>query len=194
MQFEDTGLPGAKIVRLTPFRDERGSFVRTWCRDSFASHGIPIEIVQGNCSVTRARGSLRGMHFQRPPCAESKIVRVTRGRIHDVIVDLRQESPACGRFQALELGGDDTMLYVPPGLAHGFQTLTDDVMVEYLMGDQPYSPDHQDGFRFDDPQIGIPWPLPVTAVSGKDLAWPPLGGRVPLPSGGAKDEREWRPS
>ncbi|MFC7333133.1 dTDP-4-dehydrorhamnose 3,5-epimerase family protein [Rhodocista pekingensis] len=180
MRFEPTAIADARIVRLTAHRDDRGAFARTWCRQTFVDAGIAFDFVQANWSVTRSRGTIRGMHFQRAPHAESKLVRITRGRVHDVIVDLRADSPTRGRLHVMELGeGDDTMLYVPAGVAHGFQTLTDDVTVEYFMGGEPYRPEYYDGFRPDDPAVAIRWPLPPVSVSDKDLSWPPLGQRFP---------------
>lgn len=174
-------LPGSEacLVELRAFVDDRGAFARTWCADLFADAGIDFTPVQGNTSLTRRRGSVRGMHFQRAPYRDAKIVRCSRGRIWDVIVDLRPESPARGMVHGQELSDEDwTMLYVPPGFAHGFQTMTADVTVEYLMGER-YVPDAYDGFRHDDPELAIDWPEQVTAVSPADLAWPALTGRVP---------------
>lgn len=168
----------ARLVELRAFADDRGAFARTWCADSFAEAGITFTPIQGNTSITRRQGSVRGMHFQREPYPDAKIVRCSRGRMWDVIVDLRAGSPGHGVAQARELSAESwTMLYVPAGFAHGFQTLTDDVTVEYLMGER-YVPAAYDGFRHDDPDMAIDWPLPITAVSPADLAWPPLAGRV----------------
>lgn len=180
MRFEDVELEGVRVVRLATQRDARGSFSRTWCRQTFEEERIPFDLVQGNSSMTVSCGSLRGMHLQRQPYAEAKLIRVTRGRIKDVVVDLREESTTRGCTHAMELGeGDDTMLYVPPGLAHGFQTLTDNVIVEYFHGEQPFIAEYQDGFRYDDPATAIDWPLPVTVISERDLSWSPLAERFP---------------
>ncbi|WP_294393669.1 dTDP-4-dehydrorhamnose 3,5-epimerase [uncultured Sphingomonas sp.] len=169
----------ARLIELKVHDDERGAFARTWCTELFAAAGILFTPVQGNTSLTRARGSIRGMHFQRAPWRDAKIVRCSRGRIWDVIVDLRPGSPCYRQPHARILSETDwTMLYVPPGFAHGFQTLSDDVVVEYLMGER-YVPTVYDGFRYDDPHVGIDWPEPVTSVSASDLAWPALAGRVP---------------
>ena len=133
--------------------------------------------VQGNTSFTRPRGTVRGMHFQRRPKADAKLVRCTAGRIHDVIVDLREDSPTRGEIYVNQLAADiATMLYVPPGFAHGFQTLSDSTVVEYLMGVK-IMPDLHDGFRYDDPAIGIVWPETVTVLSANDARWPPLADR-----------------
>src|ERR1700722_6017394 len=160
-----------------PHADDRGSFTRTWCADSFAAQGIDFRPIQGNNSLTRVRGSVRGMHFQRAPKADAKIVRCISGRIYDVIVDIRPTSPT--RFQIFvnELAPTlATMVYIPAGFAHGFQTLADDSGVEYLMGIE-YVADLSDGFRYNDPMVGIEWPEAVTVLSAKDVAWPLLADR-----------------
>ena len=177
MKFVSLGDSDARLIELTPVVDDRGSFMRTWCADSFAAQGIDFRPVQGNNSLTRVRGSVRGMHFQRAPKADAKIVRCTSGRIHDVIVDLRPTSPTRGQIFVNELAPSiATMVYIPAGFAHGFQTLADDSVVEYLMGIE-YVADLSDGFRYDDPMIGIKWPEPVTVLSAKDVAWPLLAER-----------------
>jgi dTDP-4-dehydrorhamnose 3,5-epimerase len=173
------GETDARLIELHVHADERGAFARTWCADAFAEAGIGFTPVQGNISLTRLRGSVRGMHFQRAPRADAKIVRCTRGRIFDIIVDLRADAATHGLAFGHELSGDTwTMLYVPAGFAHGFQTLSDDVTVEYLMGES-YQPALYDGFRHDDPAVRVRWPDPVTSISAADLAWAPLAGRMP---------------
>jgi dTDP-4-dehydrorhamnose 3,5-epimerase len=160
-------------------RDERGSFQRTWCAGAFEEIGIAFKAVQGNSSLTKFRGAVRGMHFQRAPREDAKVIRCSRGRIYDVIVDLRDDSDTRGRIYVNQLGADEgTMLFVPGGFAHGFQTLSDNTIVEYLMGDS-YVPELYDGFRFDDEAVGIPWPEPVRGISENDLRWPSLAGRIP---------------
>jgi dTDP-4-dehydrorhamnose 3,5-epimerase len=177
VKFVSLGDSDARLIELTPLVDDRGSFMRTWCADSFAAQGIDFRPVQGNNSLTRTRGSVRGMHFQRAPKADAKIVRCTSGRIHDVIVDLRPTSPTRGQIFVNELAPSlATMVYIPAGFAHGFQTLADDSVVEYLMGIE-YVADLSDGFRYDDPMIGIKWPEPVTVLSAKDVGWPLLAER-----------------
>ena len=169
----------ARLITLDVRGDERGCFARTWCDDLFAEAGIRFTPVQANTSLTRHRGTVRGMHFQRDPWPDAKVVRCSRGTIWDVIVDLRPGSPAFGMQRARELSESSwTMLYVPAGFAHGFQTLSDDVLVEYLMGER-YVPAAYDGFRHDDPHLTIRWPEPVAAISPADLAWPALAGRLP---------------
>jgi dTDP-4-dehydrorhamnose 3,5-epimerase len=177
MRFVELGRSDAKLIELNVRADDRGSFARTWCAKSFSDQGIDFKPAQGNSSVTRHRGTVRGMHFQRAPRADAKIVRCTAGRIHDVIVDIRPNSPTRGEFFTNELDPSTArMLYIPAGFAHGFQTLSDDVTVEYLMGVE-YFEELSDGFRHDDPMIGIKWPEPVTVLSAKDASWPPLAER-----------------
>jgi dTDP-4-dehydrorhamnose 3,5-epimerase len=177
VKFTALGNSDARLIELVPHVDDRGSFTRTWCADSFAEHGIDFRPVQGNNSLTKLRGSVRGMHFQRAPKADAKIVRCTSGRIYDVIVDMRPTSPTRGHIFVNELTPSrPTMVYIPAGFAHGFQTLADDSVVEYLMGIE-YVADLSDGFRYDDPTIGIKWPEPVTVLSAKDAAWPLLVDR-----------------
>jgi dTDP-4-dehydrorhamnose 3,5-epimerase len=178
MKFTALDGSDALLVEPTVHADARGSFARTWCARTFAHNGLHFQPAQGNTSYTRRRGSVRGMHFQRAPVADAKLVRCTRGRIHDVLVDLRAASPTRGLVLANELSAErGSMLYVPAGFAHGFQTLTDDVVVEYLMGVE-YVPELYDGFRHDDPAVALDWPLPVGLLSPGDAAWPPLAGRV----------------
>ena len=179
MTFEKIGESSAWLIHLNTLSDERGSFSRVWCAEMFRNQQIAFQPVQGNTSRTLQRGSLRGMHFQREPHAEAKIVRCSQGAIYDVIVDLRAASSTRGQWFAHELSGDnDLMIYIPEGFAHGFQTLTDVAVVEYLMGDK-YVPELSDGFRYDDPAIAIGWPLPVSTISEKDRCWPDLALRLP---------------
>jgi dTDP-4-dehydrorhamnose 3,5-epimerase len=177
VKFIPLGNSDARLIELFAHVDDRGSFTRTWCANSFSEQGIDFRPVQGNSSVTRTRGAVRGMHFQRTPKADAKVVRCTSGRIHDVIVDMRPTSATRGQVFANELSpSSGTMLYIPAGFAHGFQTLADDAMVEYLMGVE-YVADLSDGFRHNDPMIGIEWPEPVSMLSNKDAAWPLLADR-----------------
>ncbi|WP_312018143.1 dTDP-4-dehydrorhamnose 3,5-epimerase family protein [Bradyrhizobium sp. sBnM-33] len=179
MRFEQIGESGAWLIHLNTVRDDRGSFARVWCSETFRSQKIAFAPVQGNTSRTLRRGSIRGMHFQRAPHADAKIVRCSQGAIYDVIVDLRPTSETRGRWFAQELSGDDDlMVYIPKGFAHGFQTLTDAAVVEYLMGEK-YVPELYDGFRHDDPAVAIRWPLPASAISERDMCWPDLSLRLP---------------
>jgi dTDP-4-dehydrorhamnose 3,5-epimerase len=177
MRFEETGLGEARVIHLKPHRDTRGAFARSWCRDSFEQAGITFDLVQANFSFTRERGTVRGMHFQRMPYPDDKIVRCSRGAIYEVVADVRPGSPTFGRWFATELSAENMkMMYVPKGFAQGFQSLTDDVVVEYLMGER-YRPELYDGFRHDDPAAGIAWPLPVSTISDQDRRWTLLGER-----------------
>lgn len=173
MRFVATGLPGASLIEPDRREDERGYFMRTWCRREFAAHGIAADFPQGNLSLSRRRGTLRGLHFQLPPSREGKLVRCSRGEIYDVIVDLRCDSPAFLRHFGVVLSeANGSSLYVPPGFAHGFQTLTDDAEVAYAMGDY-YDAALSSGARWDDPAFGIDWPIAApTVMSERDRAYP----------------------
>jgi dTDP-4-dehydrorhamnose 3,5-epimerase len=176
MIFESIGGSEARLVHLDVQEDERGCFARVWCVDAFRREGIAFDPVQANTSVTRVCGALRGIHFQRAPKPDAKIVRCSHGRIYDVVVDLREASPTRGQWWSVELT-HGMMIYVPAGFGHGFQTLTDYVVVEYLMGER-YAPELYDGFRYDDPAINIQWPLQVASISKSDLSWQPLVHRA----------------
>lgn len=172
MKFHPTPLNTAKLIELTPFEDERGSFARTFCQREFEDAGLPTEWVQQNVSRSRDKGSIRGMHFQKAPYTEDKLVRCLKGRILDVIIDLRADSPTYLRHHGFELTEDSgTQLFVPQGFAHGFQALTDDVIVTYLVTNF-YTPEAERGVRHDDPVFAIEWPETVTTVSQKDQQWP----------------------
>ncbi len=176
MKFLPAALPGAFRVELERVTDDRGFFARTWCAHEAEAHGLNPVVAQCNVSYTRRRGTIRGMHFQRAPRAEAKLVRCTRGTIADVILDLRPTSPTYKRWQSFQLSDNDGMaLYVPEGLAHGFQTLTDDAEVLYQMSEF-YSPEHAEGVRWNDPAFGISWPLPDPILSPKDAAYPDFAG------------------
>jgi dTDP-4-dehydrorhamnose 3,5-epimerase len=170
--FRPTSIPGTRTVELERNSDERGFFARTWCRDEFAREGIAIDMVQASVSHNRQRGTLRGLHFAWPPSREAKLVRCERGQVFDVIVDLRPESPAFLHHVAVTL--DDqrrNALYIPAGVAHGFQTLAEDCTVLYMMSDF-YRPELADGVRHDDPAFAIVWPLPVTSIIARDRDYP----------------------
>lgn len=174
MLFHPTQIHQLHEIRIERHADPRGSFGRVFDRDAFAAHGLVVDYVQASSSVTLRAGTMRAMHYQRAPHGETKLVRCVRGAIHDVVADLRPDSPSFLRWQGFRLSaGDDGYLYIPPGCAHGFQTLTDDCEVLYQM-DVPFAPEAATGFRYDDPAFGIEWPLPVTVISDKDLAWAPF--------------------
>lgn len=173
MKFTPTALPGAWIVEPECHEDERGAFARTWCAREFEAHGLNPRLVQCNISWNRVRGILRGMHYQREPHGEAKLVRCTHGAIYDVLIDLRPESPAYCRWFGLELSrANRTMLYIPTGMAHGFQTLTDDSEVFYQMSEF-HAPESAAGVRWDDPAFGVSWPhCECRRLSARDASWP----------------------
>jgi len=178
--FMETGLAGAFLVELDRRTDERGYFARSFCTQEFSDHGLPTAVVQCNVSFNRIRGTLRGMHFQRAPLAEAKLVRCTRGAIYDVIVDLRRDSPTYCRWYGTELTEENgSALFVPEGFAHGFQTLADKSEVFYQMF-AGYSGEHADGVRWDDPAFGISWPLPVSTIADRDRSFALLRERGAL--------------
>jgi len=171
MIFRETGLPGAFTVEIEKIADERGFFARSWCQREAATHGIDVAWVQSNISHNLRKGTLRGMHWQEPDF-EAKLVRVTRGAILDVIVDIRPDSPTHRQHFAVELTAElRNALFVPTGFAHGFLSLQDDTEITYLMS-QYYAKGQDHGFRFDDPVIGISWPAGEKIVSDRDLALP----------------------
>lgn len=175
MIFKETALPGAYVIELEKRQDERGFFARAWCQREFEAMGLAPRIAQANVSFSAARGTLRGMHYQTAPHEEAKLIRCTRGAIHDVIVDLREDSPTYRRWIGVELSAEShRMLYVPERFAHGFQTLTDDAEVTYQVSEF-YTPGAERGIRWNDPAIGIEWPLEPTVMSGKDREWPDFG-------------------
>jgi dTDP-4-dehydrorhamnose 3,5-epimerase len=177
MVITETPLRPACIIEIEPVRDDRGFFARTFCARTFAAHGLPVGFVQSSLSFNRRRGTLRGLHYQADPCAEGKLVRCTRGAAFDVIVDLRPGSPTRCRWFATELtGANARAIYVPPGFAHGFQTLADATELSYQMTVE-YSPELARGVRWDDPALAIAWPLPAPILSQRDASWPDLDGQ-----------------
>ncbi|PWK59648.1 dTDP-4-dehydrorhamnose 3,5-epimerase family protein [Roseicyclus mahoneyensis] len=180
MIFHPLKLHGAFRIALNPREDTRGFFARFFCTEEFRAQGLLPEIAQINTSFSRAAGTVRGLHFQRPPAADSKVVRCLRGAIRDVIVDLRARSPQFGQWEAVDLTAENRdMVYVPPGFAHGFQTLLPDTELLYLHG-AAYSPAHEGGVAHDDPELGIDWALPVANLSPRDAALPRLHDLEPL--------------
>ena len=172
MIFTETILAGAFIIEPERIADERGFFARTWCRREFEVHGLEGIWAQSSLSFNRSAGTVRGMHYQSTPYEEVKLVRCTRGSIYDVIVDLRPQSPTyCAHF-AVELSDENhRMLYIPAGCAHGFQTLTDDSEVTYLISEF-HRPEFGRGVRWNDPAFGIQWPLAVSVITSKDRSYP----------------------
>ena len=174
MIFTETKLKGAFIIDLERRSDERGFFARAFCQHEFRDHGLKPGIAQANIASNHRKGTLRGMHFQYPPMAETKLVRCTRGAILDIIVDLRPESRTYLQHVAVELNEENmTALYVPERFAHGYQALRDGTDTSYQVGEF-YAPNTEGGLRHDDPQLGLEWPLPVSVISPKDEAFRPL--------------------
>lgn len=172
MKFIPADLVGAVIVEPEPHTDERGTFNRTFCVREFSAHGLDARAVQMSTATTLQRGTVRGMHYQVAPALESKYVRCTRGAIFDQIIDLRPDSTTYLQSTGVELSADNGLgLFVPAMCAHGYQSLTDDSEVSYVMSEF-YEPDAQRGVRFDDPAFALTWPLPITVVSDKDRSWP----------------------
>lgn len=170
MRFTELSLKGAYLIDLHPHEDSRGLFARTFCAQEFHDHGLVETFVQCNTSWNARKGTVRGMHHQVLPSCETKLVRCTAGSLWDVIVDLRPESPGYLQHVGVELSASNRRaLYIPAMFAHGFQTLEDRTEVFYQMSDY-YSPDLATGLRYDDPKLGIRWPLPVSVVSEKDQA------------------------
>ena len=171
MIFTTTSI-GAVVVEPEPVEDDRGFFARSFCAREFAAHGLDSRVAQCNLSFNRERGTLRGLHFQRPPHAEAKLVRCTRGAVFDVALDLRSDSPTFLEHVAVELSAANRkMLFVPAGFAHGFQTLEPETEVFYQMS-APFVRDASAGVRWNDPAFSIAWPLAVRAISERDRAYP----------------------
>lgn len=174
MIFTETKLKGAFILDLELRADDRGAFARTFCMKEFEEHGLKPTVAQCNLSFNYKAGTLRGMHYQTPPAAETKLVRCTKGAIYDVIIDMRPNSPTYMQHIGVELTADNRRaLYVPELFAHGYQALTDGAEVVYQVGEF-YTPGYERGIRYDDPAFGIEWPMPVTVISEKDAAWAPF--------------------
>ena len=174
MLFTKGPIEGAWIIDPAPHNDHRGRFMRAWCEDEFRAHGIEFHPVQANMGYSHRAGTLRGLHFQIAPALEAKLVRCTRGRVFDVLVDVRPESPTRGQWFGIELTAENgRMLFVPPMCAHGVQSLEDASEIFY-MASARFSPDSARGIRFDDPDIGIQWPLAPAALSDQDRGWPYL--------------------
>lgn len=174
MNFRALALPGAFVIELVPRTDARGHFMRVYDEALFAERGLASRWVQDNEAHNTRASIVRGLHFQRPPKAETKLVHVMRGAIWDVIVDLRRGSPTFARWEAVELSADNHLaMYVPRGFAHGYCTLVDDAVVHYKV-DAAYAPELEGGLRHDDPALAIDWPVSDPLVSDKDRRWPTL--------------------
>jgi dTDP-4-dehydrorhamnose 3,5-epimerase len=174
MIFTETKLKGAFVIDIERREDSRGFFARTFCQHEFEAHGLRPVIAQANTAFNLKIGTLRGMHFQFPPAAETKLVRCTRGAILDIIVDLRPESPTYLQHVAVELSEDNyRALYVPQRFAHGYQALRDNTETSYQVGEF-YTPGTEGGLLYNDPRLGLKWPLPISIVSDKDQVWKAL--------------------
>jgi dTDP-4-dehydrorhamnose 3,5-epimerase len=171
MEFIETKIKGAFVIEPERLVDERGFFARIWSRDEFKDRGLNPSLVQSSISFNKKKGTLRGMHCQSPPHAEAKLVRCTLGAIYDVILDLRPDSPSFKQWFSVELSAENRKeLYIPEGVAHGFQTLADNTEVSYQISEF-HHPESARGVRWNDPDFGIRWPLPVTVISPKDSAY-----------------------
>ena len=178
MIFNSVKIEGICVIELEPKKDERGYFSRVFCESEFKKNNLDFKIVQASQSLTKERGTIRGIHFQRKPKAENKIVQCLKGKIYDVVIDLRKDSSTFGQWIAEELSEENQkMLYIPKGLAHGFQTLTDDCLVQYFMSEH-YSPEHACGVRFNDPYFKIKWPIDNPIFSKKDKNWPLINNKL----------------
>lgn len=173
MRFTKTAIDGVNFIDPDVFEDERGAFAVAWLREEFAARGLETSIVQASIAMTRDRGSIRGMHYQAPPFEEAKSIRVTRGAVFDVAVDLRPDSPTYLKWVGCELSAENRrLMYVPAGCAHGYQTLENDTEVFYFVS-APYSPPHQRGVRWNDPAFAIEWPLGTpTTINERDANYP----------------------
>jgi dTDP-4-dehydrorhamnose 3,5-epimerase len=176
LRFEETAISGAWLVDIDPISDERGWFARAFAADEFRAHGLEASVVHTNLSLNSRAGTLRGLHWQAEPHAEAKLVRCVRGSVFDVIVDLRTGSSSERKWLGVELSAENgRSLYVPPGLAHGFQTLAHDTLLHYQMSHE-HVPSYSRGIRWDDPAIGIDWPAAdERLISERDRALPTLG-------------------
>jgi dTDP-4-dehydrorhamnose 3,5-epimerase len=180
MKITPTPIPGPAFVDVVELTDERGFFARSYCRDEFVDAGLEPAVAQCNVSYNHLAGTLRGLHFQTLEAPEAKLVRCTRGAIIDVIVDMRPGSATLGHHVAVELTADNhRALYIPPLFGHAYQTLQDGTEVHYQVS-QPYTPNTERGLRFDDPVLGIDWPMTPTVMSDKDRNWPLLGSIAAL--------------
>ena len=178
MRFTETPLKGAFVIELEERKDDRGAFARTFCMKEFADHGLKPTVAQCNLSYNYKAGTLRGMHYQIPPAVETKLVRCTRGKIYDIIVDIRPGSPTYLQHFGIELTEENhKALYVPEMFAHGYQALTDMAEVAYQVGEM-YTPGCERGIRFDDPALGLKWPMKPTVMSDKDRNWPAFDAKL----------------
>ena len=180
MKVTETKLPGVYLIELDVFGDARGWFMESWSKRKFEEGGLYVDFLQDNHSYSAEKGTLRGLHYQLNPMAQAKLLRATRGTIFDVAVDIRKGSPNYAKWVGYELSAENKrQLFIPRGFAHGFITLTDDVEVQYK-ADNYYAPDCDSNIRWDDPEIGIQWPIEPTILSDKDEKAPLLKERTNL--------------
>lgn len=188
MIFTEAEIPGVYTIRLTPYVDERGSFARGWCQREFHEARLPSRVVQMNISNNRRKGTLRGFHYQIAPHQEDKLLRCLHGAVHDVVIDLRPESPTFMQHLAFEMrAGDQRMLMVPKGCANAFLTLADDTEVTYLVSEF-YTPAAERGVRWNDPAFNVPWPAVPSVISSKDMSWPDFRDRALAATVGVRPE------
>lgn len=174
MKFQATSLAGAYLLELNRLEDSRGFFARSFCQQEFEAHGLNPAVAQCNIAYNHQAGTVRGLHYQRPPAAECKLVRCSKGAIYDVIVDLRPESPTYLQHVGALLSEENRLaLYVPEMFAHGYQTLCDACEIHYQVS-TPYTPGVEAGLRYNDPRLAIAWPQPCELISEKDANWPLL--------------------
>lgn len=174
MIFTETEITGLFVIELEHLQDDRGFFARSFCREEFSAHGLDPHVEQCNVSFNKHKGGLRGLHFQRHPYEESKLVRCTSGALFDVVVDVRKNSPTFGQTFSTELSQQNRrMLFLPEGMAHGYQTLADNTEVFYQMS-RAYQPNSSSGIHYADPALGIAWPAPPQYLSENDQNWPIL--------------------
>lgn len=173
MKFKETILKGSFVIDLSTIEDERGFFARAFCSEIFSSMNLVSNISQANISFNKTKGTLRGMHYQKSPYQETKFIRCINGSIHDVIIDLRKDSPTYKKYFGIDLTSENrTALFVPKDFAHGFITLEDNTEVIYMVS-QPYVPNAEDGILWNDPEFSINWPIQPTNLSEKDTLWKP---------------------
>ena len=182
MIFQEARLAGVYLVDIERHVDQRGFFARTWCKSEFAERRLVTDFVQHSVSFNAGAGTLRGLHFQRPPHGETKLVRCIRGALYDVVVDLRSQSPTFRQWAAFELTAESrSALYIPAGFAHGFQTLEPNTEASYMIS-AAHAPDAGGGLRYDDPSLAIEWPLPVSCISERDRSWPDIDAGAKAPA------------
>jgi len=171
MKFIEKDISGVFEVKIEPHNDERGFFSRIWCKKEFEQYNLETEIVQCNIAYNKKKGIVRGMHYQKGENAEVKVVSCISGSVYDVVIDLRKNSATFGKWLGCKLSADEhNALYIPKGFAHGYQTLTQDATLSYMVSSF-YAPDSEDGVRYNDPKFAIKWPLQITGVSEKDKKW-----------------------